>query len=92
MNKETKHSNKAYPARPDEERQYKHADEFEDTSENAVNEKDREEQKKSDPYKQDMRDNRLKIKRLINDLMKYEKQKVCLMQMRHTFQIVNSLT
>jgi hypothetical protein len=58
MNKETKHSNKAYPARPGEERQYKHADEFEDTTENAANEKDREEQKKSDPYKQDMRDNR----------------------------------
>jgi len=58
MNKETKHSNKAYPARTDEERQYKRMDEFEDTTEDALNSKMREEQVKSDPYKQDIGSNR----------------------------------
>ena len=58
MNKETKHSNKAYPARTDEERQYKRMDEFEDTTEDAANAKSREEQIKSDPYKRDVNDKR----------------------------------
>lgn len=58
MNKETKHSNKAYPARTDEERQYKHIDEFEDTAEKAANSKARKEQVESDSYKQDIPANR----------------------------------
>ena len=54
MNKETKHSNKAYPERTNEERQYKRMDEFEDTTENAANDKSRQEQINADPYKQDV--------------------------------------
>ncbi|HSB92739.1 MAG TPA: hypothetical protein VLC28_06455 [Flavitalea sp.] len=58
MNKETKHSNKAYPARTNEERQYKHNDEFDDTAENAANDKSRQEQVDADPYKQDVNQKR----------------------------------
>jgi hypothetical protein len=54
MNKETKHSNKVYPARTYEEQQDKHHDEYEDTTQAASIEKDRAEQIKSDPYKQDV--------------------------------------
>jgi len=54
MNKETTHSNKDYPLRTNEERQLKHRDEYEDTTQDAATEKSREEQIRSDPFKIDV--------------------------------------
>ena len=54
MNKETKHSNKEYPSRTNEERQLKNRDEYEDTTQDAATQKSREEQISSDPYKTDV--------------------------------------
>lgn len=51
MNKETRHSNKEYPARTNEEKQEKRQDEYDDRTQDAASEKSREEQIKNDPNK-----------------------------------------
>lgn len=58
MNKETEHSNKAYPSRDQEQRQLKRTDEYDDTVEHAAVDKERAEQAEADPYKTLDQDNR----------------------------------